>query len=68
MISVATAEDLLVMKVLAGRPQDEQDLRALVVAQGEHLDWDYCLRLAAELGEAIDQPLVSQIESLRTSN
>ena len=26
-VSVATAEDLLIMKVLAGRPQDEQDLR-----------------------------------------
>jgi hypothetical protein len=68
MISVATAEDLLIMKVLAGRPQDEQDLQGLVIAQGEFLDWDYCLRVAADLGEAIDQPLVSRIQSLRTSD
>jgi hypothetical protein len=66
-ISVATAEDLLIMKVLAGRPQDEQDLKGLVVAQGEQLDWDYCLRVAADLAEAIDQPLVDRIEALRNT-
>ena len=31
-VSVATAEDLIIMKVLAGRPQDEQDLQGLVMA------------------------------------
>jgi hypothetical protein len=46
----------------------EQDLQALVVAQGENLDWDYCLRLAADLGEAVDQPLVSRIEALRAAD
>jgi len=68
MISVATAEDLLIMKVLAGRHQDEQYLQGLVIAQGDRLDWDYCLRMAADLGEAIDQPLVNRIEELRAAD
>ena len=62
-IAVATAEDLLIMKVLAGRPQDDQDVQGLVIAQGKHLDWNYCLHLAAELGEALGQDLVARISA-----
>jgi predicted nucleotidyltransferase len=65
LVSVASAEDLLIMKVLAGRPQDEHDLQGLVIAQGSRLDWDYCLRVAAELGQAIDQDLLGRIHALR---
>ncbi|MGB6041767.1 MAG: DUF6036 family nucleotidyltransferase, partial [Pirellulales bacterium] len=54
-VSVATAEDLIVMKALAGRPHDDQDIRGMIVAQGEHLDWQYCLAIASDLGEAVDQ-------------
>ena len=46
-LPVATAEDLIIMKVLAGRPQDDQDVRGLAIAQGDRLDWDYCLRVGA---------------------
>lgn len=66
MVAVATAEDLIIMKALAGRAQDEQDLQGLVIAQGDNLDWSYCLKLAAELEEAIDQPLVAKINKLRS--
>ena len=52
-VSVVTAEDLLVMKVLAGRPHDEQDARGIVIAQRDRLDWEYCLEAARELGEAL---------------
>jgi hypothetical protein len=62
-IAVATAEDRLIMKVLAGRPQDDQDIQGLVIAQGKHLDWNYCLQLAAELGEALGQDLVARISA-----
>ena len=65
-IFVATAEDLLIMKVLAGRPQDEQDVGGLVSAQGERLDWDYCLDVARELGESLGQDLAGRIDALRT--
>lgn len=66
-VSVATAEDLVVMKVLAGRPQDEQELRGLVIAQGDRLDWDYCLKLAVDLGEALGHDLVGRICALRAT-
>jgi hypothetical protein len=67
-VAVATAEDLLIMKVLAGRPQDELDLQGLVIAQGNRLDWNYCLRVAADLSQAIDQDLVGRIQSLRQTS
>jgi predicted nucleotidyltransferase len=45
-VSVVIAEDLLVLKVLAGRPQDEQDARGIATAQSQRIDWDYCLNMA----------------------
>lgn len=67
MVRVARAEELLIMKIFAGRPQDEQDLLGLVIAQGERLDWDNCLQMARELGEAVGQDLTSRVRLLRKS-
>lgn len=64
-LQLATAEDMLVMKVLAGRPRDQQDAIGIAMVQNKSLDWNYCLKTATELGEAIDQDLVKQIEKLR---
>lgn len=64
-VPVASAEDLLIMKILAGRPQDEQDIRGLLIAQGDQLDWEYCLHLAADLGEAVGQDLAGRVRTLR---
>ena len=68
MVSVATAEDLVILKVLAGRPQDDQDLRGLIVAQGDRLDWNYCVKTAAELGEALGQDLAGRLDALRAGD
>ena len=65
-LPVATAEDLLIMKVLAGRPRDDEDARGLVIAQGASLDWDYCEWTAAQLGEAIGIDLAARIRAMRT--
>jgi hypothetical protein len=65
MVSVVTAEDLVVMKILAGRPQDVQDVRGIVAAQSHRLDWEYCMNTARKLGEALNQDLVGPIRSLR---
>jgi hypothetical protein len=62
---VATAEDLVIMKVLAGRPQDEQDLAGLVVTQSSSFDWDYCIHVARELSEVLGQDLVKRVIALR---
>jgi predicted nucleotidyltransferase len=67
-ISVVTAEDLLVMKILAGRPQDVRDTEGIVAAQSKRLDWDYCLNIARELGEALNQDLIGPIQSMREEN
>ena len=64
-VSVATAEDLLIMKAMAGRPQDEQDMRGIMIARGDELDWDYCLSMAEKLGEAVGQDLLARLRALR---
>ena len=37
-VPVASAEDLVVMKVLAGRPKDDEDIVAIAAAHGDALD------------------------------
>lgn len=64
-LSVATTEDLLIMKVLAGRPQDDTDVQGLLIAQSDKLDWEYCQATAAELGEAIGVDLAGRLQMLR---
>jgi hypothetical protein len=50
---------------LRGRDQDELDLRMLARTVGDRVDWNYCVKVATELGEAIDQDLVSRVIALR---
>jgi hypothetical protein len=64
-INLASAEDLLVMKLLAGRPRDQQDAQGIAIVQGEQLDWTYCRTIALELGQAVDQDIATHIEKLR---
>ncbi|MFP6665210.1 MAG: DUF6036 family nucleotidyltransferase [Deltaproteobacteria bacterium] len=45
-VRVATAEDLIVLKLIANRPQDQIDLLGLV--EIEDLDWEYIERAATE--------------------
>ena len=49
-ILVATAEDLIVMKLIANRPKDRADLAGLVAIP--HIDWGYVTRWAHEWGVA----------------
>lgn len=49
-VRVATAEDLLVMKLIADRPKDQPDLLGLAAYPG--IDWGYVERWAAEWGIA----------------
>jgi hypothetical protein len=64
-VRIATAEDLIVMKLLAGRPRDMQDVQGIAAVRGEQLDWAYCQQTAIELGSAVDQDLVIQVEKLK---
>ena len=64
-VRLTTAEDLLLMKLLAGRPRDLQDATGIVRVQGDSLDWDYCKKLADDLGRAVDMDLVTPLGRLR---
>jgi hypothetical protein len=64
-VAVATAEDLVIMKTLAGRPRDDQDVQGILAARGNQLDWEYCLSVAGELGEAVGQDLATRVRDLK---
>ncbi|HVH58554.1 MAG TPA: DUF6036 family nucleotidyltransferase [Vicinamibacterales bacterium] len=64
-IPVASAEDLLIMKILAARPKDQQDAVAILAAQRETLDLAYARRTLEMLEEALMQSdLVPAFETL----
>ncbi|MDZ4848233.1 MAG: hypothetical protein SGI77_02985 [Pirellulaceae bacterium] len=66
LFSVATAEDILLMKLMAGRSRDKQDIEGIVIAQGAHLDWDYCRTVARQLQDASGIDLVPQVIELQS--
>ena len=65
-IFVATPEDLVLLKILAGRPRDLQDVEGIVEIQAKQLDWQYCLAVAKRFEAAVDIDLVQQIERLQS--
>ena len=54
-VPVASAEDIVVMKVLAGRPKDVDDVIAIVAAQERTLDFGYVRGTLDTLERAIGQ-------------
>jgi len=60
-IRVATPEDLIIMKVMAGRAQDEQDIKGMLVVHSRSIDWRYCIDTSQQLQEALGIDLVGRI-------
>lgn len=54
-VRLASPEDLIVMKLLAGRPKDVEDVSAIVAAYGDGLDTEYIERTLALLEDALAQ-------------
>lgn len=54
-IPVARAEDVLVMKILAGRPKDREDVAQILVARGDTLDIAMTRSTLGLLEKALDQ-------------
>ena len=54
-VPVASAPDLVVMKVLAGRPRDLEDATAVLRAQGDGFDAGHARALLRELERALDR-------------
>jgi len=55
-VRVATLEDLILLKLPSSRGRDQEDVRLILGAHGERLQWDYLLSVADSLAEALDQP------------
>ncbi len=54
-IPVASAEDIVVMKVLAGREKDLEDVAAIIAAQGAGLNLALVRTTLSELEQALDR-------------
>jgi len=63
-VPVATAEDLIAMKILGGRSKDLDDVRALLAANAGALDLLHVRSILLELEQALDRrDLVSGLDS-----
>lgn len=66
-VPVATPEDLIVMKILAGREKDREDVLAILAAQGADLDVASVRQILGMLEEALGQsdllPLFESLEN-----
>jgi hypothetical protein len=58
-VRLCSAEDLIIHKALAGRPQDVLDLEGVVARQGVALDIAYVRRWLEELARLADDPEVA---------
>jgi Nucleotidyl transferase AbiEii toxin, Type IV TA system len=54
-VPVAAPDDLVVMKVLAGRPQDLEDVVAIIAAQGPRVDLERATATLRLLEQALDR-------------
>jgi len=50
-VPFATAEDLIIHKLFAGRPRDLEDVDGIIRRKGPDLDWDYLATWAEEFTE-----------------
>lgn len=65
-LQVITAEDLIVMKVFAGREQDWADVVGVIKRQASNLDWDYISTHVRDFGQIKEDPLMlGHLERLR---
>lgn len=55
-VRVATAEDLVIYKAIAFRPQDQQDIERLVTLHGSRIDLERVRTIVAQFAAALDEP------------
>jgi hypothetical protein len=55
-IRVARAEDLIIYKAVAFRPQDQQDIERLLTLHAKHVDFGRIRRTIDEFAQAIEEP------------
>lgn len=59
-VKLCSAEDLIIHKAVAGRPQDLMDIEGIVARQRDRLDLAYLRRWLVELSTLLDDPEVAQ--------
>lgn len=65
-VPFASAEDLILLKLFAGRARDLEDARSVVDRQGPRLDWRYLERWAAEFATVAGrEELPGRLQALR---
>lgn len=55
-VRLCSAEDLIIHKAVAGRPQDLIDIEGIVYRQGDHLDVEYIRRWLKEFADVLEMP------------
>jgi hypothetical protein len=64
-VPILSAEDVVVTKLLAGRPRDLLDVREVLAAQGSALDVRYVRKVLRQLDQALeDVDLAARFEAL----
>lgn len=66
-VRFASAEDLVIHKLVAGRPRDIEDVRS-VVLKNPALDADYVRRWLRELDKGLEEGFASRFEELWSRN
>jgi hypothetical protein len=59
-VRLCSAEDLIIHKAVAGRPQDLHDIQSVVYRQGAKLDVTYIRRWLKEFGDILDNPDITE--------
>ena len=64
-VRVARAEDLVIYKIAAWRPQDQQDVERLIALHGEHIDLKRVRAFARDLATTLEDPQrVEEVEKM----
>ena len=63
---VVTPEDLLIMKVLASRPRDLDDVEKIALRLGSAIDWTYVLKTARQLDSYLAEDLEDRLALLQS--
>ncbi|MBI4545882.1 MAG: nucleotidyl transferase AbiEii/AbiGii toxin family protein [Gemmatimonadetes bacterium] len=68
-VAFASAEDLILHKLFAGRPRDVEDARGVVLRKGPEIDWDYVERWAEEFAAVPGrEDLPERVQALRAES
>jgi len=57
-LNICSAEDLIIHKALAGRPQDLADVQSVIQRQGKKLDVRYIRRWLGQFSRGLDDPVI----------